>query len=186
MSPAPQLLLITGAPATGKTRLAARLELHYGACRCSKDEIKEVLFEQLGERDPQWSRQLSTASFALLFAYAPRLLSPQRLLLLEGNFRAGEHEPALRALMPASGAGLAQILCRAEAATCASRLVARAHDPGRHPGHRDREQDPAAVQGAAFLDLAGPRWLFHSDTQTEAAWLQLCRCIDDWRAGTTP
>jgi predicted kinase len=126
MSPVPQLLLLTGAPASGKTRLAARLAQRYRACCCSKDEIKELLFDVLGERDPQWSRQLSNASFALLFAYAPRLLSVQRLLLMEGNFRPGEHEAALLAVAALSTARLAQILCQANAATRASRLAARA------------------------------------------------------------
>jgi predicted kinase len=181
MSPVPQLLVLTGAPASGKTRLAARLERHYGACRCSKDEIKELLFDALGERDPQWSRQLSNASFALLFAYAPRLLSVQRLLLMEGNFRPGEHEASLQAVVSVSTAGLAQILCQADAATCASRLAARADDPSRHPGHRDREPDATGAQRAGFLDLTGPRWLFNSDAQGDDEWLELCRRIDCWR-----
>jgi len=178
----PQLLLLTGAPASGKTWLAAALVQHYGACRCSKDEIKELLFDTLGERDAQWSRALSNASFALLFAYAPRLLSVRRLLLLEGNFRAGEHEPALAAMLSASAAGMAQILCQAAAATRAARLAARAADPSRHQGHRDRETDLAASGGASFLDLPGPRWLFSSDTPGKGQWQALRRRIDRWRA----
>src|ERR1700683_3060087 len=55
----PQLLLLTGAPASGKTQLAGRLVERYGACGCSKDEIKELLFDHLGERDAAWSGRLS-------------------------------------------------------------------------------------------------------------------------------
>ena len=95
----PQLLLLTGAPASGKTQLARRLLERYGACGCSKDEIKELLFDHLGERDAAWSGRLSDASFALLFAFAPRLLSGRRLLVMEGNFRSGEHELALAAVL---------------------------------------------------------------------------------------
>jgi predicted kinase len=178
----PQLLLLTGAPASGKTRLAAALAQHYGACLCSKDEIKELLFDTLGERDAQWSRALSHASFALLFAYAPRLLSRQRLLLLEGNFRTGEHEVSLAAILSSSAAGMAQILCQADAATRAARLAARAADPSRHAGHRDCETDTAASGGATFLDLPGPRWLFSSDTPGPRQWQALRRRIDRWRA----
>jgi predicted kinase len=178
----PQLLLLTGAPASGKTRLAASLAQHYGACLCSKDEIKELLFDTLGERDAQWSRALSNASFALLFAYAPRLLSVQRLLLLEGNFRTGEHEAALAAILSASAGGMAQILCQADAATRAARLAARAADPGRHAGHRDRKADATAARGTGFLDLPGPRWLFSSDTSGQGQWRALRRRIDRWRA----
>ncbi|HEY6451901.1 MAG TPA: AAA family ATPase [Steroidobacteraceae bacterium] len=180
MSPAPRLLLVTGAPASGKSRLAARLAQHYGACRCSKDEIKELLFDALGERDAQWSRRLSDASFALLFAYAPRLLSTRQLLLLEGNFRPGQHEAALAGVL--AGAAAAQILCRAEAAIRAARLAARAADPGRHPGHRDRDIEPVAAD-AGFLDLPGPRWVFSSDVGGDGQWQALCRDIDGWRSG---
>jgi hypothetical protein len=125
--------------------------------------------------------QLSHASFALLFAYAPRLLSAQRLLLMEANFRPGEHEAALAGLLTAGAAQLAQVLCRADAVTCAARLAARAEDPSRHPGHRDREIDAAAGGNARFLDLPGPRWLFSGDSPGEGEWLALCRHIDQWK-----
>ncbi len=103
----PRLLLLTGAPATGKTRLAAALATRRGACLCSKDEIKELLFDALGTGGADYSRRLSDASFALLFALLPRLLRPGRLLLLEGNFRPGRHEAAdrTRAGRPARGGG---------------------------------------------------------------------------------
>jgi predicted kinase len=178
----PQLLLLTGAPASGKTQLAARLAQHYGACCCSKDQIKELLLDTLGEGDAQWSRRLSDASFALLFAFAPRLLAVQRLLLMEGNFRPGEHEPALAAVLSAAGAALGQVLCRADRGVCAARIAARAADPQRHPGHRDRDLDPAASAAADFLDLPGPRWQFSSDLAGEGEWLALCRQLDRWRS----
>ncbi|MGC2460019.1 MAG: hypothetical protein WA446_03440 [Steroidobacteraceae bacterium] len=71
----PRLLLITGAPASGKTRLARDLGTRYGCGIGSKDEIKETLFEVLGTGDAAWSRRLSDASFALLFNFAPQLLA---------------------------------------------------------------------------------------------------------------
>ena len=124
---------------------------------------------------------IRSAGPALLFAYAPRLLSAQRLLLMEANFRPGEHEAALAGLLTAGAAQLAQVLCRADAVTCAARLAARAEDPSRHPGHRDREIDAAAGGNARFLDLPGPRWLFSGDSPGEGEWLALCRHIDQWK-----
>src|SRR5262249_50837624 len=134
-----QLLLITGAPASGKTRLARNLARRFEACRCSKDEVKELLFDSLGAGDADWSRRLSNASFALLFAYATRLLAGGRLLILDGNFRITEHAPALSAVLAQAQAELAQILCRASPATRRARLAARGSDPSRHAGHRDHE-----------------------------------------------
>jgi predicted kinase len=178
----PQLLLLTGAPASGKTTLAVRLARRYRACVCSKDEIKELLFDTLGTREREGSRALSDASFAVLFAFAGRLLCAQRLLLLEGNFRPGEHEAAIAAALPAGVAEFAQVLCRADAASSESRLAARAADPERHPGHRDQELAASPRRASGFLDLSGPRWQFDSDAAGDASWLTLCREVDQWCA----
>src|SRR3984885_3761187 len=136
-----RLLLITGPPASGKTHLARELASRYACGVGSKDAIKETLFEALGTGDAAWSRRLSDASFALLFQWAAPLLQAHALLLLEGNFRHGEHEAALRSLLERSGASAAQVLCVAQPATRAARLAARAADPGRHRGHRDRHTE---------------------------------------------
>ena len=175
-----RLLLLTGAPATGKTQLALALVQRYGAALCSKDEIKELLFDALGTGGAEYSRRLSDASFALLFAFLPRLLWPGRLLLVEGNFRCGEHEAPLSCLLPADGAGFAQVWCRSSLATRAARLRARAADPARHPGHRDWQADPVAVAREGFLELPGPRWQFDSDLPSEPALAALCAGIDSW------
>jgi len=124
---------------------------------------------------------LSDASFAILIAFSARLLGAHRLLLLEGNFRPGEHERALSAALPATGVDLSQVLCRADAATRAARLAARAADPSRHPGHRDAALDSSALEPGAFLDLPGPRWEFDS-SKGERAWTSLCRELDRWCA----
>ena len=177
-----RLLLLTGAPATGKTRLAAALAARQGACLCSKDEIKERLFDALGTGGADYSRRLSDASFALLFAFLPRLLRPGRLLLVEGNFRPGVHEAPIARSLEAQDAVLAQIWCRASPDTRAARLVARVAEPGRHPGHRDAMADPAALSGDGFLELPGPRWEFDSDQPWEQALAALVTGLDSWSA----
>jgi len=179
LSPGARVLLLTGAPASGKTLLAARLAERYGACRCSKDEIKELLFDTLGPGEAGWSRRLSDASFALLFAWAPRLLCPKRLLLLEGNFRPGSHEAPLAALVAGSTTAPAQVLCQADALTRAARLAQRVADPQRHRVHRDASL-PVDGPNVGFLDLPGPRWLYDSTTPGRSEWDSLCARVDPW------
>jgi len=194
----PWLLLVGGAPASGKTLLARQLAARYGALLCTKDQIKEVLFDTLGTGEDaasltaasstaaprplsapaaRWSRRLSDASFALLFGLAPALLHARRPVLLEGNFRPGEHEAALAALLCASRARLIQILCHASIATRAARLAARAGDPTRHPAHQDAHID---VHRAApsFLALPGLRLSYDSELASSRALEQLCEQLD--------
>jgi predicted kinase len=177
-----KLLLITGAPASGKTYLARLLAARFGASCCSKDEIKDTLFDTLGTGDAAWSRRLSDASFALLFQWGARLLTAQPLLLMEGNFRPGEHDSAVCALLSASAARGAQVLCAADPLIRAARLAAREADPHRHPGHRDRQLAVGAHPPAGFLEVPGPRLQFDSDRDDPQEFAHLCTQLDRWIA----
>jgi hypothetical protein len=98
---------------------------------------------------------LSDASFAVLFAMLHELLDMGLDVLIEGNFRPGEHETPLRSF----SARIAQILCSADEPERLARLAARASDPARHAGHRDAETAQLAVPAGAdgFLDIPGAR-----------------------------
>ena len=186
---APWLLLVGGAPASGKTQLARQLAARYGALLCSKDQLKEVLFDTLGTGQavaapagttlppPGWSRRLSDASFALMFQLAPALLHAGRPVLLEGNFRPGEHEAPLAALLSAAHGKLIQILCFASIATRAARLAARVGDPTRHRAHQDARID-VHRPAPSFLALPGVRLSYDSDLDPQRAFGQLCRELD--------
>jgi predicted kinase len=151
-----KLLLITGLPGTGKTTLARRLASRYAVALLGKDLIKEPLLNTLGTGTALQSRLLSDASFAVLFAMAREFVAANLDLVLEGNFRPGEHEDAVAAL---AAARLAQVLCRIDEPTRVARLAARTQQ--RHVGHRDA--DPAVVMQRSsdeFLDLPGERLAF--------------------------
>ncbi len=175
-----QLILVTGAPGSGKSTLAARLAARYDCALLDKDTIKEALFDVLGSGDARWSRALSDASFAVLFALAAPLLARGLSLLLEGNFRPGEHEQPLGRLLAAQPLACAQVLVSAPAEVRAARLAARARDPGRHAGHADAAAD---VHAAATGALALPGALFcTAGDGGEAEFERLCRALDQWRS----
>jgi len=106
------LIIVTGAPATGKSTLAPLVARRYGSTLLTKDEIKEELFDILGAGDASWSRRLSDASFSTMFALAGDALGSGGSVVLEGNMRVGEHEGAIHALLArASGIRCVQVLC---------------------------------------------------------------------------
>ena len=179
----PHLILITGLPGTGKSTLARALARHYAMPLLCKDAIKEPLFDVIGAPERQDSRRLSDASFAVMFALLRDCVAAGTDVILEGNFRPGDHEAALLDCP----ARIAQILCRVPEPVRIARLKARTTDPSRHPGHRDVEfvlsHTPTAT---GFLALPGERFTFdtndessvHHSTRPQRA---LIDALDAWR-----
>jgi predicted kinase len=175
-------ILLTGLPATGKSTLALQLAARYALPLLAKDFFKEPLLRASGPADAARSRELSNLSFTRLFARLGELAGSGADVLLEGNFRAGEHEVPLRQLPPAR---LAQVLCRCDERERLMRIARRAADPTRHPGHGDaRAARDASNDG--FLELAGERLLLDtSDTGAATRHDELLRRLDRWWQGST-
>ena len=153
-----RLIIITGLPGTGKTTLAASLAQRHGLPLICKDTIKEPLLDVLGSDAS--SRALSNISFAVMFSMAQELLALGDSLILEGNFRSREHEAPLLATLPPIEPTIVQVLCSAHEEERRSRLLQRAGDPTRHPGHRDAWQLERVAACDSFLELPGERFAY--------------------------
>ena len=100
------------------------------------------------------SRALSDASFALLFALLPALLERSGVII-DGNFRSGEHEASLAPLCEARP--VLQVLCRTPEHLRTARVQARAGTSSRDPHDALPPQLSYSAAADRFLALPGAR-----------------------------
>jgi predicted kinase len=139
----PLLIVVNGAPAAGKTMLAAQLERSLGLPGFSKDGFKETLYEiDSSERwlellaDRAFNSLLGAAAIRLMFEAAETVLASGGSVLIEANLRPDLAGPALAAIEERTGCRLLQVFVDAESETLIERFVSRQRSEQRHFGHR--------------------------------------------------
>jgi predicted kinase len=135
-SNAPLLVLVSGAPAGGKTTLARRLSTDLRLPLIVRDQLKEVVADAIGHpADTPAANRLGAAAYGVLVSLAREMLLGGHGVILESNFRRGVSEVDLRPLLAYSDACL--IHCTADRDVLRLRYAARAARGERHPSHLD-------------------------------------------------
>lgn len=135
----PVLVIVGGAPASGKSTLAQTLAERLRLPLFSRDDFKEALMDTLGSPDPDASHELGAAAYAVLALIQQRLIDAGVGTVVESNFVRGESEDDFSPVVPRSRAVL--VHCQTSLEESKRRFVQRAENGERHPGHHDRDPD---------------------------------------------
>ena len=131
----PVLILISGAPASGKTVLARHLAEALPVPVIERDAIKETLFDTLGVGDREWSKKLGAASFALFYLTVETILTAGRSVIAEAAFHRPYSSRWLSRVQKRFDVEILELHCHADTATALRRYLNRTGTAGRHAGH---------------------------------------------------
>ena len=131
------MVLVSGAPGSGKTSLAVPLAAELGFALLRKDRIKETLHDGLGAPEPDlaWSKRLGGAAMELLWALA----ADAPAVVLEANFRP--RSAYERGRIKALSATPVEVNCACPPELAARRYAERA--AASHPVHVMTTLSPA-------------------------------------------
>ena len=129
----PTLVLVSGAPGSGKTTLAPQLVSALGFVQLARDDIKERLWDAWA-RQPELQEQVPGAHWGAYYAALGALLDAGVSVVAEGSIHSVRGVPEIQTLLPRARTVI--VHCDASRATVHARFKRRA-TPDRHPAHLD-------------------------------------------------
>lgn len=132
-----QLIIVNGAPGSGKTTLGRWLAAQTQLPILGKDDVKEFLFDALGYSNRDWSRILGRASTEMLYVLAREFLTEDQTVIIENAFWPQYATPTLRAIAKELRVDVIEIYCYSDEETRMQRFRDRYESGERHSGHVD-------------------------------------------------
>ena len=135
IAPRPFVVVISGAPGSGKTTLGWELSRALHVPLVSRDDIKTGLHVTHRSDDPAEVWRFSDAAFELFFAIATEYVKAGVSIVVEAAYHAGRSEPALAALGEFGTPVHIHVTTPREVSL--RRYRERAEAGQRHPAHND-------------------------------------------------
>jgi len=130
------IIVFTGLPGTGKTTLSRQVADSLHVPLFSKDDVKEIMYDEIGWSDKAFSAKLAHATFRIMDYITEQHLKNDQSLALESNYLPKLANEKFREWQKLYDCRIIQIVCRTEVNVLAQRYFDRQHRD-RHPGHND-------------------------------------------------
>lgn len=159
------IIIFTGLPGTGKTSLSRKIANDLGIELLSKDDLKEIMFDEIGWSDKEFSKKLANACYGIMDVITEQNLKNGHSIILESNYYPKVVSEKFRNLRAKYDCRVIQIVCQTDVDVLAKRYFDR-QSSNRHPGHLDNgselsykmdfERRVADFQDQP-IDVAGPK-----------------------------
>ena len=146
----PTLVIVSGAPGTGKTTLAHQLARTLGCPAIIRDEIKQGMVLSVPGYRPSRDDPVDYAALEAFFGVLRILLPAGVTLVAEAAFQDRLWKPNLEPLLAC--ADLRIIRCTVNTATAIQRIIQRAGHDAHRSAHADRDRLRAIAAGERSVD----------------------------------
>ncbi len=150
MTPRPQLVIVGGPPASGKSTLARRLADALSLPLLSRDAITEWIAERAGTEGLPETERLARGAIRVFYETGAELLRGGVGVVMEQAFQRGVAEDQVRPLLEHARA--VQITCALPPEEAVRRYVARFERGERHAAHFDAERIERVRSGRRQID----------------------------------
>lgn len=161
------LIVIQGAPGSGKTTLAENLSRRLSYPIVSKDTLKEALGESLTVTTVADSVLIGKAAIAAMYAATSIYLTSDRSCIIESAFVAEFADHDMKQLLQETGAAALQLYCSLAEEERVRRFNARYASGSRHTVHVDalrigdetdvqQKYRPLDLENSIYLDTMKP------------------------------
>lgn len=174
-----KLIIVNGAPGSGKTTIVSHLRTQLDITIIEKDAIKEFFFDYVGFGDREWSRMLGKVAIDTLFRLAAQLFAIKDVLIIETAFYASVARQDIAQLVNMYDIDILELYCRADESVRQERFTRRARRD-RHPGHADLLNPNElidTIERYAPLDIGE---IMHIDTNNAVDMNSIMRVIEDF------
>lgn len=136
----PLLIIIQGAPGSGKTTLAHRLKEDLTCGLVASDDVKEYFFDTIGAGNLEWSKALGRALKPLCYDLVKIALQHDRSVIFEAAFWPELAKVDMQKLLELP-INAVEIYCHVDPEVREQRYKQRALSGERHSGHVSMADD---------------------------------------------